>query len=236
MVMTRWNTQKFASHAGVATFATAYCSVFMSRLNRDCAPGDLFMTIALSVAALFAVLLLFRIPWQFVCDRIDAHNYENANFTRKLLSIFKYDVIPMTLIVAAVCYFDFHIEYLALPVITILFIALILKNSDEGCFSKKIQLSYFVLNAALFFVIGIFVSTGSNVQATLALVFARFMAVAFPVTLLFKNSKLFYLPALIIVSEKMLYGNFSTLDILFIPCNFLISAVFAFYCGKKLPQ
>lgn len=221
------DAELFASRVGIATFATAYCALLMSRLNRECESADIFMSIVLTTGSLLCFLLFIRLPWQFVCKRIVKFSQANEKFIKKLFCLCCYDVFPLTIIVIIECWFDFYAELLLLPIITIALIALVLKFCDKIKFSKKTQIAYFVSNTVVLTVIGFWVSLGSNENITMALTFARFMMVVGPITLLFKCTKLFYLPTAVIVVGKLLYGNFSTLDTIFIPCNFLISAVFA---------
>lgn len=168
-----------------------------------------------------------RLPWQFVCKLVVKFNQANEDFKKRLFYLCSYDVFPLTIIVVIAYWFDFNVELLLLSIITIAVIALVLKFYDKRKFSKKTQIVYFVSNTVILVIMGFWVSLGCNENVTMALTFARFMMVAGPIALLFKCSKLFYLPTAVIVVEKLLYGNFSTLDAIFIPCNFLISAVFA---------
>ena len=221
------DAELFASRVGIATFVTAYCALLMSRLNRACESADIFMSIVLTTGSLLCFLLFIRLPWKFICKHAIKFNQTNEDFFKKLFCLCGYDVFPLTIIVIIACWFDFNVELLLLPIITIAVIALVLKFYDKRKFSKKTQIVYFVSNAVILVIMGFWVSLGSNENVTMALTFARFMMVAGPIALLFKCSKLFYLPTAVIVVEKLLYGNFSTLDTIFIPCNFLISAVFA---------
>ena len=191
------------------------------------------MSIVLTTSSLLCFLLFIRLPWQFICKHAVKFNQTNEDFKKRLFYLCSYDVFPLTIIVVIAYWFDFNVELLLLPIITIAVIALVLKFYDKRKFSKKTQIVYFVSNTVILVIMGFWVSLGSNENVTMALTFARFMMVAGPIALLFKCSKLFYLPTAVIVVEKLLYGNFSTLDAIFIPCNFLISAVFALVIARK---
>ena len=227
------DAEQFASRVGIATFVTAYCALLMSRLNRACESADIFMSIVLTTGSLLCFLLFIRLPWQFICKHAVKFNQTNEDFKKRLFYLCSYDVFPLTIIVVIAYWFDFNVELLLLPIITIAVIALVLKFYDKRKFSKKTQIVYFVSNTVILVIMGFWVSLGSNENVTMALTFARFMMVAGPIALLFKCSKLFYLPTAVIVVEKLLYGNFSTLDTIFVPCNFLISAVFALVIARK---
>lgn len=78
-----------------------------------------------------------RLPWQFICKHAVKFNQTNEGFFKKLFCLCRYDVFPLTIIVVIAYWFDFNVELLLLPIITIAVIALVLKFYDKRKFSKK---------------------------------------------------------------------------------------------------